>query len=56
MPARSQKQFKFFKMLANNPKRAKEVGMSPEAADEYTKGNKGKYSYANLRKESVKRK
>lgn len=48
MPAKSRKQFKFFKMLEHNPKRAKELGVSQEVAAEYTKSNKGKKSYKNL--------
>lgn len=36
------------KMLEHNPERAKEVGMSPEAAKEYTKENVGKKRFSKL--------
>lgn len=48
MPARSKKQFKFMKLLENNPEIAKEHGMTSEQAAEFTSENKGKKSYKNL--------
>jgi len=48
MPAVSQKQFKFFKMLENNPKKAKKKGISPAKAKEYTSHNKGAMAFKNL--------
>lgn len=35
MPSVSKRQFKFMAMLSKNPKRAKEVGISPEKAHEF---------------------
>lgn len=48
MPASSKKQYKFMKMLENNPEIAKEHGMTSEQAKEYTQENKGKKSYDKL--------
>lgn len=53
MPAKSQKQLKFFKMMEHNPDIAKQHGMSSEIAKEYTKENIGKKSYKNLPEEVV---
>jgi hypothetical protein len=49
MPAKSKKQFKFMKAVENNPEFAKKVGVDPEVAKEFTKGNKGKKRFAKLR-------
>lgn len=48
MPATSKRQWRFFKAIEHNPKLAKEKGMKPSTAREYTKENKGKTSYKNL--------
>jgi hypothetical protein len=48
MPASSKKQFRFFKMIENNPKRAKELGIKPSVGKEYTKPNVGQKSYSKL--------
>lgn len=50
MPAKSKKQFKLMKAAEHNPEFAKKVGIDPEVAKEFTKGNKGKYAFAKLRK------
>lgn len=52
MPAKSKAQLKFFKMLEHNPEIAKEHGVSPEKAKEYTEENVGKKSYKNLPEKS----
>lgn len=38
MPAKSKQQFKFFKAMENDPKLAKQHGVSPEVAKEFTSG------------------
>lgn len=38
MPAKSKQQFKFFKAMENDPKLAKQHGVSPEVAHEFTSG------------------
>lgn len=53
MPAVSKAQFRFFKMLENNPKMRKEKGISKETAKEYTSENKGKKGFSKL-KEKIK--
>lgn len=55
MPAKSKAQFRLMKAAENNPEFAEKVGISPEVAKEFTKGNKGKKSYKNL-KEQARRK
>jgi hypothetical protein len=49
MPAKSKQQFKFMKAVENNPEFAKKVGIDPEVAAEFTKGNKGKKRFAKLK-------
>lgn len=49
MPAKSKQQYKFFKMLEHNPELAKEHGMTPEVAKEYTKDNVGKKRFSKLK-------
>ena len=49
MPASSKKQFKFMKAAENNPEFAKKVGIEPEVAAEFTKGNVGKKRFAKLK-------
>jgi hypothetical protein len=49
MPAKSKQQFKFMKAAENNPEFAKKVGIEPEVAAEFTKGNKGKKRFAKLK-------
>lgn len=49
MPAKSKAQFKFMKAAENNPEFAKKVGIEPEVAAEFTKGNKGKKRFAKLK-------
>ena len=48
MPAKSKAQFRLMQAIAHNPKIAKKVGMSSEAASEYTESNVGKKSYGKL--------
>lgn len=48
MPAKSRKQFRFWKALEHNEELRKEKGISEKVAKEYTKENKGKMSYKNL--------
>ena len=55
MPAKSKQQFKFFKMLENNPELAKEHGISTEKAKEMTEDNVGNKRFSRL-KERIKRK
>lgn len=55
MPAKSKKQFKFFKAVENNPKFAEKVGVSPSIGAEMTKGNVGDKAYSKL-KERLKSK
>jgi hypothetical protein len=38
MPAKSKQQFKFFKSMEENPKEAKEKGISQSLVKEYTDG------------------
>jgi len=52
MPSVSKKQFRFMKAAENNPEFAKKVGIDPEVVKEFTKGNKGKKSYKNLKEEA----
>jgi hypothetical protein len=49
MPAKSKKQFKFMKAAENNPEFAEKVGIEPEVAKEFTKGNVGKKRFAKLK-------
>lgn len=49
MPAKSKKQFKFMKAAENNPEFAKKVGIEPEVAKEFTKGNVGKKRFSKLK-------
>lgn len=57
MPAKSKQQFKFMKAAENNPEFAKKVGIEPEVAKEFTKGNVGKKRFAKLKeKVSAKKK
>jgi len=49
MPASSKKQFRFMKAAENNPEFAKKVGIEPEVAAEFTKGNVGKKRFAKLK-------
>jgi hypothetical protein len=48
MPAKSKAQFRLMQAVANNPKIAKKVGMSQDAASEYTQSNVGKKAYGKL--------
>jgi hypothetical protein len=48
MPAKSKRQFRFFKALQNNPNLRKEKGLTKKEAEEFTKENKGKLKYKNL--------
>lgn len=38
MPSRSKSQYRFFKAIQNNPQLAKEKGISPSVAKDYTEG------------------
>jgi hypothetical protein len=49
MPAVSKKQFRFMKAAENNPEFAKKVGIEPDVAAEFTKGNVGKKRFAKLK-------
>ena len=49
MPASSKKQFRFMKAAENNPQFAEKVGIEPEVAKEFTKGNVGKKRFAKLK-------
>jgi hypothetical protein len=49
MPAVSKKQFKFMKAAENNSEFAEKVGIEPEVAKEYTKGNVGKKRFSRLK-------
>lgn len=53
-PARSKSQFKFFKSMEENPKEAKEKGIKPDLAYEYTE-NMTKERFKHL-KEKLKKK
>ncbi len=55
MPAKSKAQFRFMQMLAHDPKKAREHGMTSEQASEYTSENKGSKKYSRL-KEMLKKK
>lgn len=48
MPVKSKVQFRYMKMMENDPEKAKEAGIEPEVAKEMTKGNKGKKRFAKL--------
>ena len=48
MPSKSKAQLKFMKMLEHNPEIAKEHGISPEKAKEFTEENIGKNAYSHL--------
>lgn len=48
MPVKSKAAFKYMKMLANNPKLAKEEGVDPKVAEEMTEGNVGPKAFKNL--------
>jgi len=54
VPAKSKSQFRFMKAAENNPEFAEKVGMEPEVAAEYTKGNKGKKRFARLKEKVSK--
>ena len=56
MPVKSQKQFKFFKAIENNPEFAEKVDVDPKVAKEMTKGNVGKKAYKKLPFEKLKMK
>jgi hypothetical protein len=49
MSAKSKQQFRFMKMMENDPEKAKEAGIEPSVAKEFTKGNKGKKRFAKLK-------
>ncbi len=49
MSAKSKAQFRFMKAAENNPEFAKKVGIEPEVAAEFTKGNVGKKRFAKLK-------
>lgn len=38
MPAKSKQQFKFFKAMQEDPKRAKSLGISPQVTNDFTNG------------------
>lgn len=38
MPSKSHQQYKFFKAMQENPELAKEKGISPQVAQDYTQG------------------
>lgn len=44
MPAKSKKQYRFFKAMENNPELAKEKGLSEETIKDYTKMTKKRFS------------
>jgi hypothetical protein len=48
MPAKSKAQFRLMQAIAHNPKVAKKVGMSSDAASEYTQSNVGKKAFGKL--------
>lgn len=43
MPSKSKAQYRFFKMLENNPQLRKEKGISEETVKDYTKMSKGRW-------------
>ncbi len=49
MPAKSKAQFRLMKMLENNPKLAKEYGISREQAREFTEENIGNKRFSKLK-------
>jgi len=49
MSAKSKAQFRFMKAAENNPEFAKKVGIEPDVAAEFTKGNVGKKRFAKLK-------
>ncbi len=49
MPAKSKSQYKLMKAAENNPEFAKKVGIDPEVAAEFTKGNTGKKRFSKLK-------
>jgi hypothetical protein len=53
MPAKSRQQFKFFKAMEENPKLAKEHGVSPQVAHEFTDGM-SKQRWSKLKKKISK--
>lgn len=55
MPAKSKQQFKFFKAMEENPKEAKEKGISKNLAKEYT-DNMTKDRFKNLKTKLKKNK
>jgi hypothetical protein len=55
MPAKSKAQFKLMKAIEHNPEVAKRVGMSQEAAKEYTKSNVGKKRFSKLKEKLGKK-
>ena len=55
MPAKSQAQYKLMKATENNPEFAKEVGIKPSVAKEFTKGNIGKKKFSKLKKKLGKK-
>lgn len=36
MPAKSKAQYRYFQMMKHNPEQAKEAGISPKVADDFT--------------------
>jgi hypothetical protein len=45
MPSKSRQQYKFFKAVEENPELAKEKGIKPEVAQEFTQGmTKGRFA------------
>lgn len=56
MPAKSKAQFRFMKMMEHNPEVAKEKGISPEQAKEYTSHNVGEKKFSRLREKIGKKK
>lgn len=50
MPAKSKAQYKLMKAAENNPEFAKEVGIKPSVAKEFTKGNVGEKKFSKLKK------
>lgn len=55
MPAVSKQQFKLMKAIQHDPKVAKRIGMSQEAAKEYTKSNVGKKRFSKLKEKLGKK-
>ncbi len=48
MPAKSQAQFRLMQAAENKPKFAKQAGIKPSVAAEFTASNKGKKAYSGL--------